>query len=289
MKMNTDNKIALLIDGDNAQPRFISSVLTEAERLGVVIVKRIYGDWTTDQLLSWKHKLMQHSIKPVQKFAVGKGKNSTDTAIIIDAMDLLHSKKVNGFCIMSSDSDYTGLAQRIREEGMFVMGVGESRKTNTVFVKSCDKFIFIDNLPVYKSTVVAVKPALLPEEPPPVNHTITPETAVETAVSTLLRMKAPVLPGLKILGKIDLDDPKPGRKLVDMKLISMAFALAADTTGMADIGAVSRALLKTDPTFDPRTYGYPSLTALFRGLPDFFELVYKYTDSVLYIKMKEAG
>ncbi|MBL7732141.1 MAG: NYN domain-containing protein, partial [Chitinophagaceae bacterium] len=136
MKMNTDNKIALLIDGDNAQPRFISSVLTEAERLGVVIVKRIYGDWTTDQLLSWKHKLMQHSIKPVQKFAVGKGKNSTDTAIIIDAMDLLHSKKVNGFCIMSSDSDYTGLAQRIREEGMFVMGVGESRKTNTVFVKS---------------------------------------------------------------------------------------------------------------------------------------------------------
>jgi uncharacterized LabA/DUF88 family protein len=123
-KMDTtkDNKIALLIDGDNAQSKFVESMLSEAGKHGKVTVRRIYGNWTDNKLSSWKEQISKYAIRPIQKFAFVKGKNSTDTAMIIDAMDILHSKTVTGFCIASSDSDYTGLAQRIREEGIFVMG-----------------------------------------------------------------------------------------------------------------------------------------------------------------------
>ena len=138
-------KIALLIDGDNAQPRLFEQILSEASKYGKATIRRIYGDWTSPSMNGWKTVLNHFAIRPMQKFSYTTGKNSTDSALIIDAMDVLHSGLVNGFCIVSSDSDYTGLAHRIREEGIFVMGIGQA-KTPEAFVKACEIFIYTENL-----------------------------------------------------------------------------------------------------------------------------------------------
>jgi uncharacterized protein (TIGR00288 family) len=142
---NKTNKIALLVDGDNAQPKLLSLVLEEASKYGKVTVRRVYGDWTTPHMNSWKGQLNEMAFNPIQKFSYTTGKNSTDSALIIDAMDILHNNLIDGFCIVSSDSDYTGLAKRIREDGIFVMGIGE-KKTPNAFVKSCEIFTFVENL-----------------------------------------------------------------------------------------------------------------------------------------------
>ena len=141
---NTD-KLAVLIDADNAQPGIVDSLLAEIANYGVARVKRIYGDWTTPGLKGWKEVLLQHSIQPMQQFAYTKGKNATDSAMIIDAMDLLYTGNFNGFCIVSSDSDFTKLASRIREAGLLVYGFGE-QKTPSPFVSACDKFIYTEVL-----------------------------------------------------------------------------------------------------------------------------------------------
>ncbi len=143
--MEKTNRIALLVDGDNAQSKLLSLVLEEASKYGKVTIRRVYGDWTTPHMNSWKGQLNEMAFNPIQKFSYTTGKNSTDSALIIDAMDILHDNIVDGFCIVSSDSDYTGLAKRIREDGVFVMGVGE-KKTPNAFVKSCEIFTFIENL-----------------------------------------------------------------------------------------------------------------------------------------------
>ena len=141
---NTD-KLAVLIDADNAQPSIVDGLLAEIANYGVASVKRIYGDWTLPNLKGWKEVLLQHSIQPMQQFAYTTGKNATDSAMIIDAMDLLYSGNFNGFCIVSSDSDFTKLASRIRESGLVVYGFGE-KKTPSSFVSACDKFIFTEVL-----------------------------------------------------------------------------------------------------------------------------------------------
>ncbi|MEJ2574800.1 MAG: NYN domain-containing protein, partial [Gammaproteobacteria bacterium] len=143
--MENTTKLALLIDADNAQAAFIDSLLAEVANYGVASVKRIYGDWTTPRLKGWKEVLLQHSIQPMQQFAYTVGKNATDSAMIIDAMDLLYTGNFDGFCIVSSDSDFTKLASRIRESGLVVYGFGE-RKTPSAFVSACDKFIFTEVL-----------------------------------------------------------------------------------------------------------------------------------------------
>src|SRR4028118_1466098 len=143
--MNKTNKIALLVDGDNAPPKLIRLILEEASKYGKVTIRRVYGDWTTPHMNSWKAQLNEMAFNPIQKFSYTAGKNSTDSALIIDAMDILHDNLVDGFCIVSSDSDYTGLAKRIREEGIFAMGIGE-KKTPNAFVKSCEIFTFVENL-----------------------------------------------------------------------------------------------------------------------------------------------
>lgn len=149
------NKIAMLIDGDNAQANLLSQMLVEAGRYGQVTVRRIYGDWTTNSMNSWKDTLNFHAFQPIQQFRYTIGKNATDSAMIIDAMDILHSEVVDGFCLVSSDSDYTRLATRIRETGIFVMGIGE-KKTPKPFVNACDVFVYTENL------VVEQKAALQP-------------------------------------------------------------------------------------------------------------------------------
>src|SRR5688500_17402944 len=139
------DKFAVLIDGDNAQPSSLKHVLLEVKKYGRITIKRIYGDWTTPNMSGWKKPLLDLSVQPVQQFRHTTGKNATDSTMIIDALDILHRRLVEGFCIVSSDSDFTRLATRIREDGLFVLGIGEIKTPNS-FVKACDAFIYTQNL-----------------------------------------------------------------------------------------------------------------------------------------------
>ena len=151
LKSLSRSKIAMLIDGDNAQAGLLSQMLVEAGRHGQITLRRIYGDWTTNSMNSWKETLNFHAFQPIQQFRYTVGKNATDSAMIIDAMDILHSGVVDGFCLVSSDSDYTRLATRFRETGIFVMGIGE-KKTPKPFVNACDLFVYTENLVTLKKS-----------------------------------------------------------------------------------------------------------------------------------------
>lgn len=140
MASPTNAKLAVLIDADNAQSAIVPQLLAEISRYGVATVKRVYGDWTTSNLKGWKETLNANALQPIQQFSYTSGKNATDSCLIIDAMDLLHSERVDGFCLVSSDSDFTRLATRIRESGLVVYGFGEE-KTPQPFVAACDKFV----------------------------------------------------------------------------------------------------------------------------------------------------
>ena len=146
---DNNKKIALLVDADNAQAAIFAKLLAEVTKFGICSIKRAYGDWTTNHLKSWKEILHKHAIQPVQQFSYTKGKNSTDSSLIIDAMDLLHEGNLDGFCLVSSDSDFTRLATRIRENGLVVYGFGE-KKTPEAFRAACDKFLYTENLGIEK-------------------------------------------------------------------------------------------------------------------------------------------
>ncbi|MGH8112393.1 MAG: NYN domain-containing protein [Rhodanobacteraceae bacterium] len=145
MPSESSARLAVLIDADNAQPALVAALLAEVAKYGTAHVKRAYGDWTDTHLRGWKEELLAQSIQPIQQFGYTRGKNATDSALIIDAMDLLYSGKMDGFCIVSSDSDFTRLAGRVRESGLVVYGFGE-RKTPEPFVAACDKFVYVENL-----------------------------------------------------------------------------------------------------------------------------------------------
>lgn len=164
MATTANDNLAVLIDADNAQAAIIHELLAEVSRYGTASVKRAYGDWTTTSLKSWKGVLHEMAIQPIQQFAYTTGKNATDSALIIDAMDLLHAGGLNGFCLVSSDSDFTRLATRIRESGLVVYGFGE-RKTPKPFVAACDRFIYTDILKPAKSGAAKGKPAAEPLKP----------------------------------------------------------------------------------------------------------------------------
>ena len=243
--MATEKKIAILIDGDNAESGLIEQCISEAGRFGRVTVKRIYADWTDNRMKSWKEQLNKFAVRPIQKFAYTTAKNSTDTALIIEAMDLLHSKLIDGICIVSSDSDYTGLAHRIREEGMFIMGIGKSH-TPEAFVKACESFTFSEVLQPTVTKEIKAKTKKNDEK-----------KEVETVV------KVEKLSGVKVAGKIDLNLigslKKSGIKPVDLKQIETAFQMVADiNTGQALLSRFSEALRKVNPTFDHRNFGYSS-------------------------------
>lgn len=140
-----EGRIAILIDGDNAQASLIEQILVEAGKYGNATIRRVYGDWTTSNMNSWKETLNIHAFQPIQQFRYTVGKNATDSAMIIDAMDILHSGQADGFCLVSSDSDYTRLATRIRESGLLVVGIGE-KKTPRAFVSACNVFIYTENI-----------------------------------------------------------------------------------------------------------------------------------------------
>lgn len=143
--MEQERKIAVLIDADNVSPKYLKYILDEIAGHGAATYKRIYGDWTSPQLCSWKEALLEYSVTPIQQYGYTTGKNATDSALIIDAMDILYSHNVDGFCIVSSDSDFTRLAARLREAGMYVLGMGE-KKTPRPFILACEKFKYLESL-----------------------------------------------------------------------------------------------------------------------------------------------
>lgn len=237
--------IAILVDGDNAQAKLLKETIEEVSKYGKATIRRIYGDWTSQTMNSWKDLINKHSINPIQKFSYTKGKNSTDGALIIDAMDILHSKNVEGFCIVSSDSDYTGLAKRIREEGLFVMGIGE-KKTPESFVQSCDIFTYTENL-LPKPSIPSIPDA-----------TITKPTKNQKSVKKSTIKSKPIPTKKKsILSEADEDT------------ISRAFDISMDENETAYISSVGANIIKIDPSFDTRTYNFKTLSKLFEHLEDY--------------------
>lgn len=164
-------RLAVLIDADNASATVAKELLEEVAKYGTATIKRAYGDWTTPNLISWKTNLLRHAIQPIQQFAYTQGKNSTDSAFIIDAMDLLYAGNVDGFCLVSSDSDFTRLATRLREAGKIVYGLGE-RKTPEPFIAACDKFIFFEVLKRPIETTAPVQVANVPDLKELLTHAI---------------------------------------------------------------------------------------------------------------------
>jgi len=167
-EQSEQQRFAVLIDGDNAQASLLPQILAEVSKVGLMTIKRIYGDWTTTSMNSWKESLHKYAIQPIQQFRYTVGKNATDSAMIIDAMDLLYSNDVDGFCIVASDSDYTRLATRIREEGLFVIGVGE-KKTPEAFTNACNQFIYCENLAISKEPKKKPKKKTKKKEKPDVH------------------------------------------------------------------------------------------------------------------------
>ena len=273
MAVQTENKIALLIDGDNAQSKFIEGMLYESGKYGKVTIRRIYGDWTGTHLANWKEQINKFAIRPMQKFAFTKGKNSTDTAMIIDAMDILHSKVVTGFCIASSDSDYTGLAQRIREDGIFVMGIGEANKTTNAFINACDVFIFTENLNSHSEPEIKLDKSKKAVGKQKTKEVIKPKPAI------------PIIPVFELNPKNDLPQNKITLEPLDLKLLENAFEMVVAENGMAYMGEIGMALRKLDPSFDSRTYGCATVTNLFKKLSDVYELVYNENGTSLHIKL----
>jgi hypothetical protein len=234
MQTLNDLRLAVLIDADNIPYSNVKGMLEEIAKYGTPTFKRIYGDWTKPTVSGWKSVLLENAITPVQQYSYTKGKNSTDSALIIDGMDILYSGKVDGFCIVSSDSDFTRLATRLREAGMKVIGIGE-RKTPHPFIVACDKFIYLEIL----STSMAAL------EPP-----------VE------VRKK-----GKPVVKKKKTEDPDPqSQARIVKRLIASSITDLADENGWAYLGDVGNLILKKQPDFDPRNFGFPKLTPLIRSL-----------------------
>ncbi len=223
--MNTESqqsRIGVLIDADNAQPVVISQLLSEVAKYGIASVKRAYGDWTTPRLKGWKDVLNEHAIQPIQQFSYTSGKNATDSAMIIDAMDLLYSNRLQAFCLVSSDSDFTRLATRLRESGMIVYGVGE-KKTPRPFVSACDKFVYTE---------------ILTEDEDEDDDT----------------------PDVKTGSKKGTKELRQDTRLV--QLLRNAALSAADDDGWSSLAVVGTYLANQSPDFDSRNYGYPKLSQL---------------------------
>ncbi len=222
--MTKDTKLAVLIDGDNIPSRYIKEMMEEITKYGTPTIKRIYGDWTKPHLAKWKSLLLEHAINPIQQYGYTTGKNATDSAMIIDAMDILYTGQVNGFCLVSSDSDFTRLATRLRESGTKVIGIGE-KKTPDPFIVACDKFIYLEIL-----------------------HKDTDSTDKK---------------GPSTKSNVDKITPKV------IRLLKQSVNDVADEDGWAFLGDVGSMILKKQPNFDSRNFGFEKLTPLFKSVDQF--------------------
>ncbi len=232
--MNDDRRFAVLIDAENVSDKYIKYILDEMTNYGIITYKRIYGDWTQPALASWKNVLLDNSITPIQQYGYTTGKNATDSAMIIDAMDILYSKNVEGFCIVSSDSDFTRLASRLRESGMYVVGMGE-KKTPSAFVSACNMFKYLEILVKGDNND---QPAAVPGR--------AKNDKKETAEGP------PVTPHIELV-----------------KAITSIINDTSDDDGWSSLGEVGNILMKRFPDFDVRNYGFNKLTRLVRSLQKF--------------------
>ena len=236
MENNSDLRLAVLIDADNVPYSNIKGIMEEIALYGTPTFKRIYGDWTKPMLSGWKSVLLENAITPIQQYSYTTGKNSTDSAMIIDAMDILYSGKVDGFCLVSSDSDFTRLAIRLREAGMKVIGIGE-KKTPAPFIAACDKFIYIE---------------------------IIGEKTDDKKEASQNKAKKPR--SSKSHGEPESDDRIPEDVI---KLISATISDLADDSGWAFLGEVGSLIQKKRPDFDSRNYGFNKLTPLVKAIKQF--------------------
>lgn len=227
-------RLAVLIDAENVPYKNVKGILEEVAKYGTPTIKRIYGDWTKSTLAGWKNSLLENAITPVQQYSYTSGKNSSDSAMIIDAMDILYSEKVDGFCIVSSDSDFTRLATRLREAGMKVIGIGE-RKTPNAFIVACDKFIYIEiiNAPVKNEVAYA-------------NHHKKGEVVEQEPKASTVEI---------------------GKDIIN--LIATSVNDVADENGWAFLADVGNLISKKQPDFDARNYGFAKLTPLVKSLKNF--------------------
>lgn len=232
MQNPRDLRLAVLIDADNIPYANVKGMINEIAKYGTPTFKRIYGDWTRQTTSGWKSVLLENAITPIQQYSYTKGKNSTDSALIIDAMDILYSGRVDGFCIVSSDSDFTRLATRLREAGMFVIGMGE-KKTPHPFIVACEKFIYLE---ILAQTV--------PQEQPV-------DSRKRTGKALVKKKKAPA------------QEPDP--QTIVRKLIASSISDLADENGWAFLGDVGNLILKKQPDFDPRNYGFTKLTPMIKS------------------------
>jgi len=250
-------RLAVLIDADNAQAAVIEALLAEIARFGEATVRRIYGDFTSQSSSSWKKVLQRYAIKPVQQFAYTTGKNATDSRLIIDSMDLRYSLKFVGFCLITSDSDFTGLAMRLREEGLTVLGFGE-KKTPEAFRNACHKFVFTEVL----------RPSVVAE----VDQTPTVDSEKKSA-------PAKAVP--------DATEPKLE---FPIKFVLTALEQSIDDSGWAHLGTFGSYLTKLQPDFDSRLYGYKKLSDLVKAKSDLFVIEERQTPGsnhkVLYLRAK---
>jgi len=232
-------KLAVLIDADNVPYSNVKGMMEEIAKYGTPTTKRIYADWTKPNANGWKSVLLEHAITPIQQYSYTVGKNSSDSALIIDAMDLLYSDKVDGFCIVSSDSDFTRLAIRLRESGMKVIGIGE-KKTPNPFIVACDRFIFIE---VLEGAIKKKKPkqSASAAETKDNKKTTEKETTVKIDAKTI-------------------------------ELIEDTIDAICDDDGWAFLGDVGNLIVKKKPEFDPRNYGFNKLTPLLKSLTDILEI-----------------
>ncbi|MGI5936846.1 MAG: NYN domain-containing protein [Oscillospiraceae bacterium] len=250
----TNLRLAVLIDADNAPRDCLKGVMEEIAIYGTPTIKRIYGDWTSPNIASWKTSLLENAVTPVQQYSYTTGKNSTDSAMIIDAMDILYAGKTDGFVLVSSDSDFTRLAIRLREAGMYVIGIGE-RKTPGPFIVACDKFIYIEVIRERANKKAAAEAAL----------------AKSSSNSKKKKPEAQKKP-------VEKAPEKPAEKTTDTKsrvpdsvieLIADSVADLADEDGYADLSQLGNLLIKKQPDFDPRNFGFSKLSALMKYLNRF--------------------
>ena len=253
METKQDLKLAVIIDADNVPSANVKGMMEEIAKYGIPTFKRIYGDWTKPNLTGWKSVLLENAITPVQQYGYTTGKNATDSAMIIDAMDILYTGKVDGFCIVSSDSDFTKLAIRLRESGMKVFGFGE-KKTPNPFIVACDKFIYLEIL----------------------------KSSVATNLSKNKPSRNIKSPEQETVKQIDSEI---------VTLLSLTVDDIADEDGWAFLGDVGNLLIKKRPDFDPRNYGFEKLTPLIKSLENNFDIDERITErasiKLVYIKTKK--
>lgn len=252
MVLQQETQLAVLIDADNASVAYLDELMSEIATLGRASVRRAYGDWTKPQLASWKNVLLSHSIQPIQQFAYTTGKNATDSSLIIDAMDLMYTARFDGVCLVTSDSDYTRLAQRIREQGMSVYGFGK-KHTPKAFMQACDRFTYLE---VFEG-----------KEP-------VADVDFYDSADMIFSMSNQFKP-------VD----------VAIALVKLAIESVADEQGWANIAPVKNYILKIEPDFDARLFHYNKFSDFLRAYPRYFELEERYPNDdshkVIFVKNAE--